>query len=410
MNRKTTLTLRLLAVVSLIALGAVSRGQATKQGAVLAPPSSKIVAHVPLVLNGSGIFLQLRVNGSKSLWFALDTGAAGSVINTATAGALGLKMEGENQATGAGGQVPSSSVRGVTFDIGAAQLKDLTVATIALTPIENSAGHTMDGILGSELFRRFVVEIDYEKQTLNLYEPAGFVYEGRGESLPISFIHNHPYVRAKVAAPGREPVEGNFVLDTGSSFPLVLLNSFVSQNRLADSSTKTLKIFGRGVGGEILMPVGRTARLMLGSYSLENPITSFPQTGTFARADAAGNIGGALLRQFKVTFDYSRRRMYVEPNKHFSEPFEYDMSGIQFVTESPSFSIFRVNRVLAGSPAEEAGLKQGDEIITFAGRPVAELKLAELRALLRQPDWQYSLKVRRGAETVSVALKTRRMI
>jgi membrane-associated protease RseP (regulator of RpoE activity) len=410
MNRKVNSPLRLLAVVSLLAFGAVSRGQTTKQGVGAQPPASKTVARIPFELNGNEIFLQLRVNGSRPLWFGLDTGAAGSVVNTATAEVLGMKMEGGHQATGAGGQVPSSRVQGVTFDIGSAQLKDLTVATIALTSIENAMGHTMDGILGYEFFRRFVVEIDYEKQFLNLYEPAGFVYEGRGESLPISFIHNHPYVRAKVAAQGREPVEGNFVLDTGSNFPLVLLNSFVNANRLADSSTKTLKIFGRGVGGEIMMPVGRTSRLILGSYSLENPVTSFPQSGTFAQAEAAGNIGGALLRHFKVTFDYSRSRMHVEPNKHFSEPFEYDMSGLQFITESPAFNVVRVNRVLANSPAEEAGLKQGDEIISFGGRPVAELKLAALRAMLRQPDKQYVLQVRRGVETVSVALKTRRMI
>lgn len=410
MNRKTTLTLLLLVTLPLVAFGAVSRGQATKQKPENAPPASKVVARIPFELNGSGIYLQLRVNGSKPLWFALDTGAAGSVINKATAEALGLKMEGSNETTGAGGQVPSSSVKGVTFDIGSAQLKDLNATTIALTSMENATGHTMDGILGSELFRRFVVEIDYENQALNLYEPAGFVYEGRGESLPLSFIHNHPYVRAKVAAPGREPVEGKFILDTGSGFPLVLLNSFVKEHQLADSSTKTLKIFGRGVGGEILMPVGRTARLMLGSYSLENPITSFPQSGMFAQSDTAGNIGSALLRRFKVTFDYSRKRMFVEPNKYFSEPFEHDMSGLQVVTESPAFNIFRVKRVLANSPAEEAGLKQGDEIITFGGRPVAELKLAALRAMLRQPEKQYALKVRRGAETLSVSLKTRRMI
>ncbi|HYH86718.1 MAG TPA: aspartyl protease family protein [Pyrinomonadaceae bacterium] len=410
MKRKTTLTLRLLAALSLVMLSAVSRGQATKQETKVASPSSKVVARIPFELNGNEIFLQLRVNGSRPLWFGLDTGAAGSVINTTTAEALGLKMEGSHQATGAGGQVPSSRVQGVTLDISSAQLKDLTVATIALTPIENAMGHTMDGILGYEFFRRFVVEIDYEKQMLNLHEPASFVYAGRGESLPLSFTHNHPYVRAKIAAPGREPVEGNFVLDTGSNFPLVLLKSFVNENRLADSSTKTLKIFGRGVGGEIMMPVGRTSRLILGSYTLENPVTSFPQTGTFARPDAAGNIGGALLRRFKVTFDYSRSRMYVEPNKNFSEPFEYDMSGIQFVTDSPSFRVFRVNRVLANSPAEEVGLKQGDEIVTFEGRPASEFRLAALREMLRQPGIQYALKVRRGAETLSVALKTRRMI
>jgi len=152
------------------------------------------------------------------------------------------------------------------------------------------------------------------------------------------------------------------------------------------------------------------APLLLGGYALENPITSFPQSGWFAREGAAGNIGGAILRRFKVTFDYSRGRMFIEPNKRFPEPFEYDMSGLQVVADSPSFKTFTVLRVLSDSPAAEAGLRQGDEIVSIGGRPVTELKLATLREMLRQPDMRYTLQVRRGAETVNAELKTRRLI
>ena len=410
MNRRTALRPRLLAFVSIVALSASAYAQDAKRAAASKPPASRPVAQLPIELVGNEIFLQLRVNGSEPLWFGLDTGAGGSVINTTTAERLGLKMEGSHQARGAGGQAPSSIVRGVRFDISDAWLEDITVQTIVLTSIENSMGHKMDGILGSEFFRRYVVELDYERQLVNVYEPAGFDYKGRGQSLPLSFALNHPYVHAKIAMPGREPVEGKFVLDTGSNFPLILLDSFVKEKRLAESLTKTLKITGRGVGGEITMPVGRTGRLTLGDYALENPVTSFPQSGWFALEGAAGNIGGAVLRHFIVTFDYTRSRMFLEPNRHFSEPFEYDMSGLQFVTDGPPFKTVTVLRVLSDSPAAEAGLRQGDEIVSIGGRPVAELKLATLREMLRQPDRSFALQVRRGTETVNAELKTRRLI
>ena len=410
MNRKATQRLRLLALISIVALCAAGQGQSAKRDAAAKTYASQAVAQIPIELAGNEVFLQLRVNGSEPLWFGLDTGAGGTVVNTETAEALGLKLEGSHQTRGAGGHVPSSTVRGVRLDIGGARLEDLSVQTIALTSIENAMGHKMDGILGSEFFRRYVVELDYENLRVGVYEPAGFEHKGGGESLPLTFELNHPYVRAKVAMPGREPVEGKFVLDTGSNFPLILLDSFVREKRLNESNAKTLKVTGRGVGGEVAMPVGRTGRLMLGSYSLENPVTSFPQTGWFAREGAAGNIGGAILRRFKVTFDYSRSRMFIEPNKRFPEPFEYDMSGLQVVTNSPSFKTVTVLRILPDSPAAEAGLKQGDEIVSIGGRPVAELKLATLREMLRQPDRRYALEVRRGAETVNAELKTRRLI
>jgi hypothetical protein len=279
-----------------------------------------------------------------------------------------------------------------------------------LCPIAFSMGHKMDGILGYQFFRRYVVEVDYERRVLSLFEPADFAYAGRGESLPLTFALNHPYVRARVAMPGREPVEGNFVLDTGSNLPLILLDPFVREKRFDESLAKTLQVTGRGVGGEVLMPVGRTGLLLLGSYALENPVTSFPRTGWFAREGAAGNIGGAVLRRFNVTFDYSRSLLHVEPNKHFKDPFDYDMSGLQIVTDSPAFKTVTVFRVLPDSPAAEAGLKQGDEIISIGGRPAAEYRLTALREMLRRPDSRYALQVRRGAETVSVELRTRRLI
>jgi len=46
--------------------------------------------------------------------------------------------------------------------------------------------------------------------------------------------------------------------------------------------------------------------------------------------DNDGPIGNEILRRFKVTIDYSRQRMMLEPNAHFSDPFENDMSGIAF--------------------------------------------------------------------------------
>lgn len=410
MRRRTALSFRLLALVAIVGLGAAVYGQDAKREIAAKPSASQAVAQIPIELSGSEIFLQLRVNNSEPLWFGLDTGAGVTVINTQTAAALGLKLEGSHQTRGAGGQVPSSTVRGVRLDVGGARLEGQEVTTISLTSIENAMGHTMDGILGYEFFRRYVVELDYERQLINLYEPASFEYRGSGESLPLTFVNNHPYVHAKVAMPGREPVAGKFVLDTGSNFPLILLDSFVKENRFAESLTKTLKVTGRGVGGEVAMPVGRTGRLLLGSYLLEQPVTSFPQSGWFAREGAAGNIGGAILRRFKVTFDYSRSRMHIEPNRRYTEPFEYDMSGLQFITESPSFKTVTILRVLTDSPAADAGLRQGDEIVAIGGRPVTEFKLATLREMLRQPDRRFELQIRRGAETVSAEIRTRRMI
>jgi aspartyl protease/PDZ domain-containing protein len=368
------------------------------------------VARVPFELNGNLVFLRVRVNGSQPLWFALDTGAQGSTINVSTARALDLTEGRAGTSHGAAGAVPNVEVRHVTFDVGGAFLKDLAVAAMSLTELERAAGRPMDGILGSELFRRWVVRIDYDAKEIRLFEPEGFDYRGDGEVLPIAFHDEHPYVRATVTLPGRAPFEGEFVVDAGSNLPLILLPGFLEKNGLRASLPPTLNTYGRGIGGELILPMGRASRLELGRFLLDGPITAFPKSGTFGRAGKAGNIGSAVLRRFRVTFDYSRRRMILEPGVKFEEPFDYDMSGLQLVSETPTFDVVRVNRVLANSPAADAGIRPADEILTFGGRPSKEIRLADLREMLRQPGRQYSLILRRGAETLAVDLKTRPLL
>ena len=375
-----------------------------------AKQSARRVARIPFELNGNMIYLQVRVNDSRPLWFALDTGAYHSILNLPVVQALNLKSGRAGTATGAGGQVQTVTLSGLTFDVGGAPLKDLNIAALPLASLENSTGRAMDGILGAEFFRRYVVEIDYVTKEISLYEPAAFQYGGRGESLPLTFHDNHPYVRAKIELPGRPSIEGEFVIDAGSNLPVILLPSFIEEHKLRDSLPPTLKSYGRGVGGEVALPVGRASALHLGGFRVERPVTAFPPAGTFGRDGMAGNIGSAVLRRFKVIFDYSRRRMILEPNAHFADAFEHDMSGLQLVTEGPGFAAFSVNRVLENSPAEEAGIKKGDEIVSFDGRPASQLRLVSLREMLRQPAKTYSLQLKRGAETVSVTLKTRRLI
>ncbi len=102
----------------------------------------------------------------------------------------------------------------------------------------------------------------------------------------------------------------------------------IERNNLRESLPPTITTFGRGVGGEVRMPIGRASALELGKLKLERLVTAFPSNGWFGEQGKAGNIGSAVLRRFKVIFDYSRGRMILEPNKFFSDAFEHDMSGL----------------------------------------------------------------------------------
>jgi hypothetical protein len=366
---------------------------------------------IPIEMNGNHVLLQGRVNGSAPLWFTLDTGAARSVVNIRLARELGLQLTGKGFAQGAGGLAESARLSGITFSLPGAEIKNLDVMALALESIEATAGRSMDVIIGAELFHRYVVEVDYASRFIRLYDPQSYAYTGTGESLPLKFSHNHPYVSGRIALPGMEPIEGDFVIDAGSGFGITFHPAFVKEHKLLERLPKTIQSKARGVGGEFPLSIGRIESLELGRFKLNRPITAFPQTAGFiARQGAAGNIGGLILRRFKVIFDYSRRRMILEPNKHFADPFDIDMSGVALITESPQFKLIKVQRIIEGSPAAEAGLKPEDVILEVDGRDASAFTLHTLREMFKQEGRPYRLKIRRNDETLQVQFKTRRLI
>lgn len=362
-------------------------------------------------MNGNHVLLQGRVNGSEPLWFTLDTGAASSVINMRRARELGLELKGTGRAQGAGGTAETARLSGITFSLPGVEIKNLNVMAIALDSIEATAGRSMDVIIGAELFQRYVVEVDYTARLITLYDPQQYVYNGKGESLPLKFSSNHPYVTGKITVPGMEPIEGDFVIDAGSGFGITFNPPFFKEHRLLEHLAKTIQTKARGVGGEFSLEVGRVESLELGRFKLEKPVTAFPQTrGFIAKEGAAGNIGGLILRRFKVIFDYSRKRMILEPNKDFGNPFDFDMSGVALISDSPQFKLIKVNRITENSPAAEAGLKAEDVILEVDGRAASAYTLHNLREMFRKEGRLYRLKVKRGEETLQIQFKTRRMI
>lgn len=277
---------------------------------------------IPFELDDNHIFIRGQVNGSEPLWFALDSAAGYSLINIKRAQALSLQLQGGHRTQGAGGSIESNRVEGFTFNLSGVELTNQTIMALPLEGLQPSSGREIDVVLGYVLFERFVVEINYAAKLINLYDPNSYDYQGFGESIPIMLEANNPYVRAKIMQIGREPVEGEFLIDTGSGRALIVQEAFEREHKLLESIRETIQGRGDGVGGEVQFLVGRVNNLQLGSFILENPVTAFARKGKFAGDNKAGNIGNEILRRFKVVFDYSRQRMILEPNQHFGEPFE----------------------------------------------------------------------------------------
>src|SRR5262249_53244552 len=157
------------------------------------------VATIPFHLVGTAIVLPVQIEHSDTLWFVLDTGAAAGSVNLPVAERLGLEFGGKSTAEGAAGAVESKQLKPSDVRLGAITLPTERGSSFPYVGLAPRMGHTMDGIVGSELFRRYVVEVDYAHSTLRLYEPSGFHYAGTGERIPLTYTFSLPYMRAAIA-------------------------------------------------------------------------------------------------------------------------------------------------------------------------------------------------------------------
>ena len=402
---------RLIAVV--LALACCAAGAWPRTVPAAQKTASPLV--IPFELVTRHIMIRVRINNSGPLWFIFDTGDKVAIVDMGRAKSLGLSLEGEVNVGGAGaGTLKGATVRDASLTvIGVEKNPQRVVLAIPLDGLEPRFGHDIDGIIGADFIKQFVVEIDYPARVLRLHDRDKFVYSGSGEILPLTFIHgDYPIIEAEVVVAGRTPVKGRFVLDFGSGASLALHTPFVKQQNLPASSQKTIMVMGGGgIGGKITGRNGRISELRIGKFQIDNPLTLFSEdkSGAFASAEIQGNIGAMILSKFKVLLDYGRDRVIFEPNASLNDPIAPVSNGLKLIADGSDYKTFRIDELLEDSPATEAGLQKDDVIVAVDGRPATELTLSSLQDTLEKPV-SHKLSIRRGGQILQITLMPRKLV
>jgi hypothetical protein len=366
--------------------------------------------NIPFEFEFNQIVLRVRVNNSAPLRFMFDTGAGISLLSTRKAADLKLKQVDTVKATGVGGSLEGSLANGVSLSVPGVAVLNQRLALLPLD-VPFCEGKDIEGIIGYDFIKEFVVEIDYETRTLSLFDPSNYRYKGHGKEFPL-ILKGTPRVHAHIALPGRPAIEGLFEIDTGSDGVLTINSPFVNRQKLVSALTAQVANLDRGLGGESKRIDARLGYLQLGSFKINAPLVglSIDSVGAMAAADNDGPIGNEIMRRFKVTIDYSRQRMMLEPNSHFSDPFESDMSGISIDAEGLDCRIFKVADVSEKSPAAQAGIVAGDEIVAIDGKPATQFTSDRIEKLLMQDGAKVSLNLRRQGKVRVVTITLRRRI
>ena len=374
--------------------------------------SDKGYAQVPFDLYWDGILVQFRINNSRPIWLALDTGVNLNIINQRVFDQLGLKSVGAANLIGGGGTAKGQFADNATISLPGVETYKQPLASAPLDAMRLS-GRDVEGLIGTPFLKNFVVVIDYARQTLTFYDPKVYNLANEPDAVTMEGRNGWPYMEAELSINGHDTITDKFMIDTGSNRIFHINRPFAEAHHVLALLPKNDRAegLGEGIGGRTKFIEARINSIRIGKYTINRPVVSISQDieGIGAGTDA-GIIGAEILRRFTVTLDYSTSRMLLVPNAHFNEPYEVDMSGLELVTKPDDFKAIVIKSVLANYPAAEAGLREGDEIISINGHPIGEFNLAQLVRMFKQEGKQYLLRVRRGDQVIRARLKMRRAV
>jgi len=361
-------------------------------------PSHQSLATIPFDLYFNEIYVPVRVNNSEPLWFVVDSGAGGWIVDRAHATRLGLHLEQETaQGTGAGsGTYDVSYVKDVTFSLSDFNISVPLIGAIDLSAHKSQVGREIEGLVGFDFFEKFIVEIDYESKIIRLFDPKTYQYSGVGESIPITVDQEarNPFLTAEITMRGAAPQSRKLLIDTGSNDALD--DSFVAQS----TGPKIEIVGGVGLGKEFKFNAGRVSRLRLGAVSFDD---------VDAGAGGVALVGGEILRRFTVIFDFAHSRMILEPNQHIKDAFLFDASGLtlRLVPESGDFS---VHSVMQASPASDAGLREGDLVQSIDGLSSQHFTLHQIESIFLRVGSEHHLTVQRDNQSLKFDIKLRKLL
>jgi PDZ domain/Aspartyl protease len=362
---------------------------------------------IPIEIHDNLIIIPVILNGRLPLKFVLDTGVRTTILTDKTlTDILGLTYAKKYTMSVPGGdrKVDAYITNDVSLDIPGVHGEGHSMMVLAedFLNLRSYLGTEVSGILGYELFSRFVVKVNYKRKVLELMKTTRFKAGRKYQVLPISIEDTKPYLIAEVQVNDTARIKVKLLVDTGASHGLILDPESDPQIKVPARSIHS--IIGQGLGGVIRGQIARINSLNLGIYKIPDVIANFPDANSYMDSLRSsltifrnGTIGGDVLSRFTIVFDFPNEKMYFKKNSFFSKKFYLNLSGITVKADGPFLKTYIVTDVRNGSVAEVADLRRGDTILYINSVNAEELSLNNVIGLFNSsPGKKVTLVIERG--------------
>ncbi len=367
---------------------------------------------IPFTRVNNLIVVPVRLENKLPLWFMLDTGVRTTILTDRLIGdMLHMNYVRKYALQGAGslGQVEAMLAHGTSMLLPGVQIQGQSMLVLEEDYLElsNQLGMQVQGIMGHEIFRRFVVKINYSEGLISIIEPEAFKPERAFTRLDLEIEDTKPYIYCTIeGAAGERKQIVKLMIDTGASHALLLHQEESNEHFSLPEKTITGHL-GRGLAGDVMGQIGRIQSFTLDDFSFENVLASFPEDSSYNVKELShrgGTIGGDILSRFTVIFDYSARALYLKKNRNYNDPFIYSKTGLDIIAVGQDLKSFEVVEVRTDSPAGKAGVQAGDQLIRINGRKAKNLSLSRIITLFRRRNGKkIRLRIKRGDEEIKTS-------
>lgn len=341
-------------------------------------------------------------NTTDSLNFILDTGSSGISLDSATVIEKKLVQEKSDiSIVGIAGTRVLSFVKNATLNLPGLSVTGVDFHIANYEILTQTYGIKVDGIIGYSFLRQFIVSINYDSLKIEVYSPGNFKYPRMGHILRPGFTRI-PVV--DVFTKENRKMNSKYYFDIGAGLSLLMSEKFAKDSSFLSRKRKPVVSQVEGLGGKAQMQLTIIKELKIGPYAFRRvPTYIFEDpNNVLAYPALAGLIGNDILRRFNTILNYPLREIYLQPNSHYNDNFDYSYSGLNIYFIDGRVM---VGEVMDNSPAEEAGFKPGD-VIFGIGSDFSN-NIQKYKELIQNAGQKQAIVILRNEKAMLLILKVK---